>query len=146
VTGNHPTRFTDSQDQGNHIIALMSRLFKQGVRKMSILVRHGDRHYDLTNPQNEPFLALTEHGKQQSYEFGLHLPREPYYHFFSSHVIRCVETAYQIEKGCIKNGSRTRVNMIIPNLAPFFVKDLPAVLSRCALDGPEVFFQSWLRG
>jgi hypothetical protein len=146
MTGDNSTRFADSQDQGSHTIRLVNRLFKQGIQKMSVLVRHGDRHYDLANVQNEPFLPLTEHGKQRSYEFGLQLPSEPYYHFFSSPVIRCVETAYQIEKGCIKRGDRTQVNIIIPNLAPFFVKDCSAVFSRCAVDGPEVFIQSWLRG
>jgi hypothetical protein len=124
----------------------VNRLFKQGIQKMSVLLRHGDRHYDPANLRNEPFLPLTEHGKQQSYEFGLQLPSEPYYHFFSSPVIRCVETAYQIEKGCIKRGAKTQVNIIIPNLGPFFVKDRSAVLSHCVVEGPEVFFQSWLRG
>lgn len=143
---NNLTRFVDSQNQSNHTLGLLNRLFEQGIRKMSILVRHGDRHYDPANLQNEPFLPLTEHGKQRSYEFGFQLPSEPSYHFFSSHVIRCVETAYQIEKGCIKRGDRTQVNIIVPNLAPFFVKDHSAVFTSCAVDGPEAFFKSWLRG
>jgi hypothetical protein len=146
MTGNNSPRFEDSQDQGSFTLGLVNRLFKQGIQKMSVLLRHGDRYYDPANLKNEPFLPLTEHGKQQSYEFGLQLPMEPYYHFFSSPVIRCVETAYQIEKGCIKCGAQTQVNSILPNLGPFFVKDRSAVFSHCMAEGPEIFFQSWLKG
>lgn len=146
MTENNPTRFTEAQDQKGHTLGLVNRLFNQGIKKMSVFVRHGDRYYDPANLRNEPFLPLTEHGKKQSYEFGLQLPSEPYYHFFSSPVIRCVETAYQIEKGCIKCGAQTQVNSILPNLGPFFIKDRSAVFSHCMAEGPEVFFQLWLKG
>jgi len=142
---NNPTRFANAQDQGSHTLGLVNRLFNQGMQKMSVFIRHGDRYYD-PNLKNEPFLPLTEQGKQQSYEFGLQLPSEPYYRFFSSPVIRCVETAYQIEKGCIKRGAQTQVNSILSNLGPFYIKNRSEVFSHCMAEGPEVFFQLWLRG
>lgn len=113
---------------------------------MAVLVRHAARLYDRSRPDREPFLPLTEQGKQDALALGMGLPASPWYHFFSSPYGRCIETAYQIEKGCLAQGARTRVNQVAPHLAPFFFVDAKDIGRRIRAEGPERVFQEWLRG
>jgi broad specificity phosphatase PhoE len=130
----------------NATIGILVSLLGQGVRRMTLLVRHAERYYDPQNLHNEPFLPLTEKGKNDAYAFGLMLPQKLHYRFVSSAQPRCVETAYQIEKGCIERGARTTVNKIAPMLSPFFLIDYEKAISDCAARGPDFFYQSWLNG
>ncbi len=127
-------------------VALVNELYARGVRRMLVLLRHGARMYDSENLQNEPYMPLTAEGKQQAYEFGLALPDDVAYRFFSSVAGRCIETAYQIEKGCIKRGAETKVNEVVAHLVPEFILDYDALYARCAEEGAERVFEAWLKG
>lgn len=88
-----------------------------------VVVRHSARHYDTDNPINEPFMGLTEEGKQLSYRWGNELAPGRRINFFSSFIGRCIETAYLIDKGYVAAGGTTRHNTIEMTLSPFYVKD-----------------------
>ena len=135
-----------SDSEQNHTLKLVNYLHNEGIENMAVLIRHGDRYYDREDLQNEAFMPLNEKGKQDAYEFGLQLPKTQSYRFFSSRAGRCIETAYQIEKGCIENGAKTTVNIVAPHLRGFFVIDGKKVVSRLYDVGATPFIQSWLRG
>jgi Histidine phosphatase superfamily (branch 1) len=130
---------------GEVTLGLVHELHDRGIERMTVLIRHGARHYDNANPQNEPYMPLTEEGKADAYALGLRLPAASY-RFFSSALGRCIETAYQVEKGCIARGAETKVNAIVTELAPFYVTDFRAFVARYIELGPDVFFRSWLDG
>lgn len=121
---------------------LIRRLYGEGVTSMFVIMRHGDRHYDMENPGAENFMGLTEAGKADALTFGRSLPPEPAYRFFSSSIGRCIETAYQIEKGCMENGARTRVNKLLGQLTGFFSGG-PGALVKMQAIGFEAFFEAW---
>jgi hypothetical protein len=127
-------------------VELITALYERGIRKMAVVVRHAARHHARDDLQNELFVPLSDQGKSDAYEFGLRLPPAPLYRFYSSPLSRCIETAYQIEKGCIQQGRRTRVNEIAPHLAPFFIKNYSALVAQYAVEGPARVFERWLRG
>jgi len=130
----------------NATIGILGSLLGQGIQKMTLLVRHAERHYDPQNLHDELFLSLTEKGKNDAYAFGLMLPQKLHYRFFSSDRSRCLETAYQIEKGCIERGAKTTVNTITSLLSPFFFINYEKAISNYVTRGLDFFYQSWLDG
>jgi hypothetical protein len=125
---------------------LIQSLFDQGIRRMTVLIRHAARCYDTADPLREPFQPLTEQGKADAYEFGRRLPAASAYRFFSSPVGRCIETAYQIEKGCIERGAKTRVNVVTRDLSAFYIKDFLVFFARYLSEGPETVLRTWFEG
>lgn len=113
---------------------------------MTVLVRHATRCYDVADPKREPFQPLTEKGKVDAYEFGLQLPAACAYRFFSSPVGRCIETAYQIEKGCIERGAKTQTNVVTRDLSAFYIKDFLTFIGRYLSEGPEMLLRTWFDG
>jgi len=130
----------------NDICVILSSLLEQGLQKMTLLLRHAERSSDIQNSKDEPLVPLTQKGKKDAYEFGLVLSSWLRYRFFSSIRPRCIEAAYQIEKGCIEQGASTTVNEIAPLLSPSFFIDYDKATSAYAAKGPEYFYQSWLNG
>ncbi|MFN2167697.1 MAG: GAF domain-containing protein, partial [Anaerolineae bacterium] len=55
---------------------------------------------------------------------GLALPGGVPYRIFSSAAGRCIETAYQIEKGCIARGADTRVNQVVAHPVAEYAAEL----------------------
>lgn len=102
---------------------LVEAFLHDGTMRGVVVLRHSARHYDTDNPINEPFMGLTEEGKQLSFEWGKALPPVRHLNFFSSFIGRCIETAYLMDKGYVAAGGTTSHNMIELTLSPFYVKD-----------------------
>lgn len=131
---------------GIETIEVINQLVNQGVRKLSVLVRHSARHYDQKHMEREPFMWLTEEGKTAAYNFGTQLPLRLKARFFSSVIGRCIETAYSIDKGFINQKGETVSNIIEQEFSPFFVKDPYKVFELTEKLGTETFFRNWFDG
>ncbi len=108
------------------------------------MLRHSARHYDTDNPINEPFMGLTEEGKELSFEWGKSLPPGRHLNFFSSFIGRCIETAYLMDKGYVASSGTTSHNAIELTLSPFYVKDALRLFEE-HLKGSD-FLPAWFNG
>jgi broad specificity phosphatase PhoE len=95
----------------------------------------------------EPFMNLTDTGRDMAFRLGENLPENFSLRFFSSYIGRCIETAYLIDKGFVKKtGSLTENNRVVEVMSPFYVRDLKelgkSILSR------DVFglIRAWIDG
>lgn len=113
----------ESRPYGNKTRQLIETFLDGGTTRGLVVVRHSVRHYDKDNPINEPFMGLTEEGKESSYQWGRSLPTSKRLSFFSSFIGRCIETAYLMDKGYVASGGVTSSNIIEPALSPFYVRD-----------------------
>ena len=127
-------------------LEIISGLQKQGVKKFSVLMRHSARHYDEQHREREPLMWLTEEGKLYANEFGRKIPRTPEVRFFSSMLGRCIETAYQADKGYTSCGGETVSNKIVIEFAPFFVKNPPEIFKLLQELGTSQLFKEWFGG
>lgn len=133
---------------GKETLRIINNLHQDGVRNLVVLMRHSARHYGTA--ENDESMELTEEGKQKSQEFGEALPANHMFHFFSSPVLRCIETSDLIEKGVLSKGGKTKSNMIMDSLYPYFVKDMSKIIQIAykfviAGEYPK-FFRSWFEG
>ncbi len=127
-------------------VEILNRLQNEGVKKMSVLMRHSARHYDEEHREREPLLWLTEEGKLFAHAFGEKIPHTPVVRFFSSMLGRCIETAYQADKGYTNCGGQTESNTVVIELAPFFVKDPPEIFKLHVKLGTSQLFKEWFAG
>ncbi len=65
-------------------IDTINHLLDNGIRKISVLVRHSDRTFT-ENANLEPFMKLTDEGKKFAFEFGAGLRSAPLPQLYSSH-------------------------------------------------------------
>jgi len=139
---------TESSDPqyGMQTLEVVKQLRRDGVQKISILMRHSARHYDEENKEREPLLWLTEEGKDYAYRFGKNIPETPVVRFYSSMLGRCIETAYQADKAYTASGGQTISNIITIELAPSFVKTPFEVFRMHAELGTPAFFSKWFAG
>lgn len=114
----------ETEDYGMKTRQLAEKYLSNGNNRCLIVLRHSVRHYDTDNPINEPFMGLTEEGKQLSYQWGHTLSPKKRLNFFSSFIGRCIETAYLMDKGHVAAGGVTSNNMIEATLSPFYVRDV----------------------
>lgn len=129
--------------QSRHTIELVRNLLSQGVDRLSLLLRHSDRHYS-DNPRLEPFMGLNDSGKEYAFDLGKSFPIDLTPVLFSSHFGRCIETNYLIDKGFTSvTGRQLPHNALDSNLAPFYVKDVPATLKIMAKTGSTQFIRDW---
>ncbi len=126
-------------------LSVLNDLSSQGVDSYCLLLRHSQRHYDAFIPE-DIFHSLTEDGKQASYDLGLHFRKSSNIQFYSSPIIRCVETSYQIEKGCLEQGISTSVTKIDPNLLGMYIRDRETYYSRLAQEGLSSLLSAWFSG
>jgi len=131
---------------GEATLQIVNELYDRGIRRMTVLMRHGARYYDLDNPQNEAYQTLTDEGKAQAYAYGLRLPDGPVLRFFSSPLGRCIETAYQVEKACIQRGIQTEVNQVAPHLVTFFINNGLAFMTQLIAEGTPAMLKAWFAG
>jgi len=124
--------------------ALAEGLSAKGVTRGMIVLRHAARHYDSDNPLNEPFMGLTEEGKNMAFDWGRRFPINTCLNFFSSNIGRCIETAYLIDKGYAAAGGRTRTNVIESTLSPFYVRDVRRLFETYFNESD--FFPQWFAG
>ncbi|MFH2131377.1 MAG: histidine phosphatase family protein [bacterium] len=131
---------------GMKTLEIVRQLRKRGVEKISVLMRHSARHYDEEHLERESLMWLTEEGKQYAHAFGQNIPPTPLARFFSSMLGRCIETAYQADKGYTSQGGKTESNMVMVEIAPFFVKNPPEVFKLHRALGTSQLFREWFAG
>ncbi|MBW1848699.1 MAG: histidine phosphatase family protein [Deltaproteobacteria bacterium] len=134
------------EDIGGQTLDTILRLHQQGIKKIAAIMRHSERHYDNDNPIREPFMSLTEPGKDFSIKFGGKLPSGVMVRAFSSFLGRCIETAYLIDKGYTAKGGKTESNTVELFLSPFYAKDPVEIVKTFVETGSLSFIRSWLDG
>lgn len=136
----------EKNNYGQATISLIKNLQKQGANKFSIILRHSARYYD-DDIQMEPFMSLTDKGRDFAYQLGEQLPEGMTARFFSSYIGRCIETAYLIDKGYVKNnGGITKNNIVTDSFAPFYVLDIQKLLKIMVEQDTFVFIRNWIDG
>lgn len=131
---------------GAKTVALIRDLNRQGIDRMSLMLRHSKRDYH-PDVHMEPFMCLTDEGRNLAFELGSRLPENMSLSFFSSHIGRCIETAYLIDKGFVsKTGGYTGHNQVARPVAPFYVKDLVSVVDIVKKKDVFTFIRSWIDG
>jgi broad specificity phosphatase PhoE len=128
---------------GQDTLDVIRDLRSQGTHSTVVILRHSARHYDLEKLEKEAFFELTDEGKEFADEFGRSLPTDSLLRLFSSYAVRCVETAYLIERGNISQGGKTETNRITKKLITFFAIDSNAAMHRNVEKGDAGFFRDW---
>jgi len=137
MTLKHEVRTKNTIDTMNHLL-------DKGIKKLGIMIRHSDRFFSKV-PGLEPFMGLTDGGKNFAFDFGRNLRPGLMPKLTSSFMGRCIETAYLIDKGYTEqNKKKLEHNIIDTMLSPFYVKDLDKVIPQIKKMGSDVFLQNWL--
>jgi hypothetical protein len=124
-------------------IATMEKIIKTKPDRISLIVRHSERHFH-ENARREPFMGLTENGKNETIKFGESLAHTPHPKLFSSHICRCIETAYLIDKGYYKKYGKVNNNtMLSLDLSPFYIIDIEEAIRMVSETGTDIFLRSW---
>jgi broad specificity phosphatase PhoE len=119
------------------------RLHQEGINKISIIIRHSERLFT-DDPNMEPFMPLTPAGRSLAFDFGKALPATLSPICFSSHIGRCIETAYLIDKGFItQHGIATPHPQTRDEFAPFYIKDINRVISLLEDYKERHFIEKW---
>ncbi|OQY00914.1 MAG: hypothetical protein B6I26_06505 [Desulfobacteraceae bacterium 4572_130] len=122
----------------------MIKLLNKGIKKFVVIIRHSERHYH-TEPLMEPYMGLTEKGKDYAFNLGENLPLNPYPKFFSSYFGRCIETSYLIQKGYIqKHNIFNNHNIIANELSAFYLNDIKKAIAMFTELGSSIFLRKWL--
>jgi len=129
-------------EYGKTTLELIQGLIDQGINKISIIMRHSARHYDWKHPETEPFMMLTEEGKEYAFNLGKALPPGLTLRLYSSHIGRCIETAYLIDKGYVFQNGKTVHNKPADHLAPSYVKK-PFELVKIMQENYPDFVRFW---
>lgn len=135
----------NKKEGGMESLALVNKLAESGANRISLIMRHAARKYD-SDFRKEPFLGLTEEGKQSALEFGRYLPPGFELRLFSSYIGRCIETAYLMDKGYSMSGGATRIPEIEEKLAPFYIIDIKKILSMASTYDVFSFIRKWIDG
>lgn len=116
---------------------------ERGITRISVLIRHSERFFS-DEARLEPFMGLTDKGKNFAFDFGaaMHLGIKP--KLCSSFLSRCVETAFLIDKGFTwKSNQNLDHNVMAPMLSPFYVKDIQKALPLIEDQGNDLFLRNW---
>jgi len=132
---------------GERTTALIDRLWHDGVRRMSLLMRHSAREYapgrhDLANP-------LTEEGRRLAHLFGSRLRPELALRAYASPVARCEDTAELIHAAHREMGGRGRGGARpVEGLGVFYVLDQMKMFKAMSTstEGMGSFVRTWLDG
>ncbi len=106
---------------GDRVLALIQGLLADGIRNMSVLIRHSAREYDpasheLANP-------LTAEGRDLAVRLGQKLPKDVTLRGYASPVQRCMETAELVLAGHRSGGGACLEHSALEAFGPFFVLD-----------------------
>lgn len=130
-------------DFGLDTLKVIHDLHDRGVNKLSVIMRHSARNYD-HDMTMEPFMWLTEEGRDLSRKLGEGLPENLSVRLFSSYIGRCIETAYLIDKGFSKKGGEAENNVVTRNLAPFYVLDFREIIDIIIEQNVFTFIRNWI--
>ncbi|MBF0390652.1 MAG: histidine phosphatase family protein [Desulfamplus sp.] len=122
----------------------IGKVIKSGAEKISVIMRHSDRFFH-TDSSMEPFMGLTEKGKEFAMLLGTRLPKNPKPRLFSSPFGRCIETAYLIDKGYIKAHATffDSHNIQAVELSPFYITDIHKAIALVNELGSVKFLRRW---
>ena len=124
----------------------INNLFEEGVKRAAVIMRHSARNFT-DDPAEEPFMGLTETGKDFSLKLGENLALSPSPRFFSSHFGRCIETSAIIDKGYYKTHRRFNGhNQINLDLSPFYINDIDRAITLVRKIEAERFIRQWFNG
>ncbi|MCK5163543.1 MAG: histidine phosphatase family protein [Desulfobacula sp.] len=124
-------------------IDTINHLLDDGIEKISVLIRHSDRFFT-QDSKLEPFMGLTDKGKDFAFDFGASMRPDPLPKFTSSFMGRCIETAFLIDKGFTKKNSRViDHNLLNDMLSPFYVKDVEKAIPCIEEQGNDLFLRNW---
>ncbi len=125
------------------ILNIVSGLRNQGIEDIAVLIRHSERHFT-KEAQMEPFMTLTEKGKQYAMDFGRALGSNFIPRLYSSFFGRCIETAYLIDKGFSNHHGHVLSNPSTEGLlTPFYVLDVHKVVDEILKYGSPNFIRRW---
>ena len=135
---------TTAQPYGLAMARLLADLYNRpGTSRLVAVMRHSARRY-AEHPAGEPFMELTEEGKEIAHAWGKALAPGAPVSFFSSFIGRCIETAYLIDKGHVAAGGQTRHAVIEKTLSPYYVRNAHRFLEVCKTLSD--FFAQWFAG
>ena len=135
--------FPEYEMKSDTTLETMEKILKTKPDRISFIVRHSERYFH-ENARNEPFMGLTENGKNETIKFGSSLAPTPHPKLFSSHFGRCIETAYLIDKGYFQKYGKVNNNAILSlDLTPFYITDIEKAISMVSKMGTDVFLRSW---
>ena len=124
-------------------LSTMMKLVNDGIDKFAVIMRHSDRYFS-KDALMEPFMGLTEKGKDYALALGEDLLLTPRPKFFSSYFGRCIETACIIDKGYSKRYGRFNGhNALKSDLAPFYIKNIEDALEMVNETGSLKFLRRW---
>ncbi len=127
-------------------IDTINDLVDNGINKISVLIRHSERLFS-EDASLEPFMVLTEDGKNYACDFGAEIRSTLLPKLFSSFLGRCIETAYLIDKTYTKKNKINLDNTCIDAmLSPFYVKDIEKTVPLIQKQGNTVFLRNWFDG
>lgn len=122
---------------------IMKKILAIKPDRVSFIMRHSERHFT-ENARMEPFMGLTENGKEESIKLGYSLDQDPRPKLFSSHFGRCIETAYLLDKGFLKKHGKVNGNVDLSrDLTPFYIKDIEKAINMVSEAGTDIFLRSW---
>lgn len=136
-----PTKYDLKAKETLH---LLNTVIAGAEGPVALILRHSARHYP-ERPEQEAFMTLTEEGKEFACSFGRELAKEMKPRLFSSCVTRCMETAYLIGKGYAMAHAVFPGHPVVQReMAPFYMNDIPAAVTRQRKVGHDVYLRMWL--
>ncbi len=124
-------------------IDTINHLLDDGIKRISVLIRHSDRFFS-KDARREPFMGLTDEGKDFAFNFGTALGSNSIPKFTSSFIGRCIETAYLIDKAYTKEHNRAiDHNCLNDMLSPFYVKNVEKAIPLIKKQGNDLFLRNW---
>ncbi len=124
-------------------LSTIIKLIDDGIDKFVVMMRHSDRYFS-EDAAMEPFMGLTEKGKDYALLLGENLPLTPSPRFFSSYFGRCIETACIMDKGYSKKYGRFNGhNVLNADLSPFYIKNIKNALKMVNETGSNEFLRKW---
>ncbi len=132
--------------QGRDTLEIIDSLVETGIEKLAVLIRHSERHFHEKGTM-EPFMGLTDSGKDHAMDFGAALREDFKLTLFSSPFCRCIETAYLLDKGFfVKNGVCSSHPVLSAELSPFYVRDIEKTIEMVTRLRNDAFLRSWFAG
>jgi broad specificity phosphatase PhoE len=129
--------------KSDQTLSVIEQLINQGINKISAIIRHSERFYS-TSARMEPFMNLTPEGMHYAEKMGQNLPAGLRPRLYSSHIGRCIETAYLIDKGfSCRHGLKIPHNQVNEVLAPFYLIDIEQIVGLFRERGTDNFLRDW---
>ncbi len=139
MTPEQPLRSRETLD-------VLQSLLERGIHRISILIRHSERHFS-DDPVMEPFMELTDPGRQYAFDLGRSMKPDLLPRLSSSFMGRCIETAYLLDKGfSMAHGRFPANNRVDRLLSPFYVRDIDRTVRHILELGNDLFIRNWFDG